>query len=112
MITVVIPTLNEENFVAEAIRSVSFADEILVIDSFSSDATASVAQESGAKVIQREFDDFSTQKNNAIECAENEGVVILDADERVSEPHPSEIVGTVDNHGDKVAFYVFRNFYY
>ena len=112
MITVVIPTLNEENFVAEAIRSVSFADEILVIDSFSSDATALVAQDAGAEVIQREFDDFSTQKNHAIERAENEWVLVIDADERVSETLASEIVRTVDNPGDKVAFYVFRNFYY
>lgn len=112
MITVVIPTLNEEKFVAEAIGSVSFADEILVIDSFSSDATARVAQESGAKVIQREFDDFSTQKNYAIQRAKNDWVLVIDADERVSMALASEIERTIENPGNKVAFYVFRNFYF
>ncbi len=112
MITAIIPTLNEENFIAEAIRKVTFADEILVIDSFSSDNTVEVAKEAGAKVIQREFDDFSSQKNFAIETASHEWILVIDADERVSEELADEIVRSVTGPGDKVAFYLYRNFYF
>lgn len=112
MITTVIPTLNEENFVAEAIQRVSFADEILVIDSFSSDKTVKVAREMGARVIQREFDDFSTQKNFAIQQASHEWILVIDADERVSEDLAAEILRSVKNPGDKVAFFLYRNFYF
>ncbi len=112
MITTVIPTLNEENFVAEAIRRVSFADEILIIDSFSSDKTVEVAREMGARVIQREFDDFSSQKNFAIQQATHQWVLVIDADERVSEDLAAEIMRSVKNPGDKVAFFLYRNFYF
>ena len=112
MITAVIPTLNEEKFVAEAIRGVSFADEILVIDSFSSDRTVEVARDMGAIVIQRKFDDFSSQKNHAIQQAKNEWILVIDADERVSGALAAEIKRAAKNPGDRVAFFLFRNFYF
>jgi len=61
-ITAIIPTLNEEIHIEEAINSVSFADEIIVIDSFSSDQTVELAQKHNVKIIKRKFDDFSSQK--------------------------------------------------
>ncbi|MGA9269905.1 MAG: glycosyltransferase family 2 protein [Lutimonas sp.] len=112
MITAVIPTLNEEDFIAEAIRRVSFADEILVIDSFSSDKTVEVARDAGAKVVQRKFDDFSTQKNFAIRQATHEWILVIDADERVSDELGEEIVESVAQPGDRVAFFLYRNFYF
>ena len=112
MITAVIPTLNEENFVTDAIRRLSFVDEILVIDSFSSDRTVEVARGLGARVIQRKFDDFSSQKNFAIQLAKNEWILVIDADERVSEGLAEEIQDAVNNPGDRVAFFLFRNFYF
>jgi glycosyltransferase involved in cell wall biosynthesis len=112
MVSVVIPTLNEEHFVADAIRRVSFADEILVIDSFSSDKTVEVARERGAEILQRKFDDFSNQKNFAIRQASHEWILVIDADERVSEELADEILRTVRDPGDKIAFYLYRNFYF
>ena len=112
MITAIIPTLNEENFIAEAIRRVRFADEVLVIDSFSSDCTVEAAREAGARVIQREFDDFSSQKNFAIREATHEWILVIDADERVSAELSDEIVRSVTDPGDKVAFFLYRNFYF
>ena len=57
-ISAIIPTLNEEIHIAEAISSVSFADEIIIIDSFSSDKTIKIAEKMNVKIIKRKFDDF------------------------------------------------------
>jgi len=62
-VTAIIPTYNEEVHIEEAINSVSFADEIIVIDSFSTDRTVELANKYAVKLIQRVFDDFSSQKN-------------------------------------------------
>ncbi len=71
-ITAIIPTLNEENHIADAIKSVNFADEIIVIDSFSSDRTIEIAEKMNVKIIKRTFDDFSSQKNFAITQAKHD----------------------------------------
>jgi len=112
MITAIIPTLNEEDFIEEAIRSVSFATEIIVIDSFSQDLTVSICEREKVTLIQREFDDFSSQKNFAIDQATHNWVFILDADERISESLAEEIVNAVKNPQDLVAFGVYRTFYF
>lgn len=112
MITAIIPTLNEEDFIEEAIRSVSFATEIIVIDSFSQDQTVSICKKEKVTLIQREFDDFSSQKNFAIDQAAHNWVFILDADERISESLAGEIVNTVKKPQDFVAFSVYRTFYF
>ena len=78
-ITAIIPTLNEEIHIAEAIKSVSFADEIIVIDSFSKDDTVALAEKHNVKIIKRKFDDFSSQKNFAINQASHDWIYILDA---------------------------------
>lgn len=111
-ISAIIPTLNEELHIKEAIESVSFADEILVIDSFSSDKTVEIAKSLNARVIQREFDDFSSQKNYAISKATYDWVYILDADERVTSNLRKEILDRVSDVEDYVGFYVYRSFYF
>jgi glycosyltransferase involved in cell wall biosynthesis len=112
MITAIIPTLNEESFIEEAIASVSFADEIIVIDSFSTDRTIELAERHQVRIIQRKFDNFSSQKNYAIELAKHEWIYILDADERVSPLLKKEILNSVKHPMNYVGFYIYRNFYY
>ena len=112
MISAIIPTLNEEQNIEAAIRSVSFADEILVIDSYSSDNTVSAAERMGAKVIQREFDDFSSQKNYAIEQARHEWILAVDADERVSKELAAEIQKAAQEPEEMIAFFLYRNSYF
>ena len=112
MITAIIPTLNEEDFIEEAIRSVSFAAEIIVIDSFSQDQTPSICKKAKVKLIQREFDDFSSQKNFAIDQATYNWVFILDADERISEPLALEIQKVANDPMGFVAFDIYRTFYF
>jgi glycosyltransferase involved in cell wall biosynthesis len=111
-ISAIIPTLNEEIHIADAIKSVSFADEIIVIDSFSEDKTIEIAEKLNVKIIKREFDDFSSQKNFAINQASHDWIYILDADERVTKEVKEEIVSAVKNPKGFVGFYVRRTFYF
>lgn len=94
-LTAIIPTGNEEKHIREAILSVSFADEILVVDSYSTDNTVAIARENGARVIQREYGNSASQKNWAIPQATHEWILLLDADERVNELLREEIQQTL-----------------
>ncbi|TXD52976.1 MULTISPECIES: glycosyltransferase family 2 protein [unclassified Polaribacter] len=111
-ITAIIPTLNEEIHIAAAIESVSFADEIIVIDSFSSDKTLEIAEKCNVKIIKRKFDDFSSQKNFAIQQAKYSWIYILDADERVTPEVEKEILEAVNEPKGCVGFYVRRTFFF
>lgn len=111
-ITAIIPTLNEEIHIEEAIKSVRFADEIIVIDSFSTDKTVELAKKHNVTLIQRVFDDFSTQKNFAIDKAKHDWIYILDADERVTPELEKEILEVVEKPKEFVGFYIRRTFYF
>ena len=111
-ISAIIPTLNEEIHIAEAIKSVSFADEIIVIDSFSEDKTIEIAEKLNVKIIKRKFDNFSSQKNFAIKQATHNWIYILDADERVTKEVKKEIVSAVKDPKGFVGFYLRRTFYF
>ena len=97
-LSVIIPTYNEINYIEDAIKSVDFADEIIVIDSYSIDGTKEKAEAMGCKVVERKFDNFSGQKNHAISFTTGDWVLFLDADERVTQKLKSEIQ-TVISHG-------------
>ena len=92
-ISAVIITFNEENDIADAIHSVDWADEILVVDSESTDRTREIAESLGAKVIVQPWLGFSAQKQFAVDAAANEWILSLDADERVSAGLRDEIAG-------------------
>ncbi|OZG74921.1 benzoate transporter [Hahella sp. CCB-MM4] len=96
-ISVTIITLNEAKHIEACIRSVSFADEVLVIDSGSTDGTVSIAEAAGAKVIKEAWRGFGAQKQFAVEQATNDWVFCLDADERPSPELTSEIISTMQN---------------
>lgn len=111
-ITAIIPTFNEAHNIVDAIASVAFADEILVVDSFSTDETVALAKQKGARVIQRAYENSASQKNWTIPQASHEWIVLLDADERIDEALKAEILATVKNPGNTVAFWIKRrNFF-
>ncbi len=83
-ISVIIITKNEEKNIKECLESVSWADEIIVVDALSDDSTVEVAKKYTDKVFQREWIGFADQKNYAMNLATNEWILSLDADERVS----------------------------
>jgi glycosyltransferase involved in cell wall biosynthesis len=90
-ISAVIITFNEEANIARAIESVSWVDEILVIDSHSTDKTREIAASLGARVIERDWRGFSEQKQFGTDAAANEWILCIDADEWVSEGLRDEI---------------------
>ncbi len=84
-ISACIITLNEEDNIREACESVSWADEIVVVDSGSTDRTLEIARECGARVLENPWPGFAAQKQFAAGQAVHEWIFSLDADERVSE---------------------------
>ena len=84
-ISATIVTLNEESNIKAACESVAWADEVLVVDSNSTDATRTIAEACGARVIARAWPGFSAQKRFAVEQAKHEWIFSLDGDERVSD---------------------------
>ncbi|MGA8276707.1 MAG: glycosyltransferase family 2 protein [Rhodanobacteraceae bacterium] len=78
-------TLNESDRIADCIASLAFCDEIVVVDSGSTDGTRELALAAGARVVEREFNGYREQKDFAVGCAGNDWVLCLDADERVTE---------------------------
>jgi Glycosyl transferase family 2 len=84
-------TLDEEERLPECLRSVAFCDEVVVVDSLSSDATADIARAAGARVVEQPWLGFAAQRNVAIDNATSEWVLEVDADERVSAELREEI---------------------
>ncbi|MCY7375423.1 MAG: glycosyltransferase family 2 protein [Pyrinomonadaceae bacterium] len=91
-ISAVIIAFNEENKIAEAIESVAWADEILVVDSESTDITRTIAERLGAKVLVNKWHGFSKQKQFAADRAAHDWIFSLDADERVSDELKAELL--------------------
>ncbi len=79
-LTVVIPTLNEEKDLPRTLKSLKFADEILVVDSGSVDRTVQIAKDFGAKVINHPFQNFADTRNFADKGAKNDWILSIDAD--------------------------------
>ncbi len=92
-ISACIITLNEAKDIRAACESVAWADEIIVVDSGSTDRTQEIARECGARVIERPWPGFAAQKQFAAEQAAHDWILSLDADERVSEQLLTEIEG-------------------
>ncbi|MBI4474720.1 MAG: glycosyltransferase family 2 protein [Acidobacteria bacterium] len=90
-ITATIITFNEQDRIAGAIRSLSCCDEIVVVDSGSTDRTREIAAECGARVIEHAWEGYSRQKNFAAAQAKNDWILSIDADERVSVELAGEI---------------------
>ncbi|PJF25225.1 MAG: glycosyltransferase family 2 protein, partial [Phototrophicales bacterium] len=90
-LTAIILTYNEEGHISDCLNSVRFADQVIVFDSFSTDHTVSRANQAGAQVIQRRFDDYAHQRNAALEAAQTDWVLFVDADERISPELQNEI---------------------
>lgn len=90
-ISAIIITKNEESNIERCLRSLSFAEDILVVDSGSQDKTCQIAEKMGARVLHREWSGFGPQKRWATEQAKYDWVISLDADEEVSPELEKEI---------------------
>ena len=95
-LTVVVITRNEEDNLAACLDSVPFANEIIVVDDGSTDTTREIAARYTDRVLTRELDRFGRQKQFAIEQATRDWILVLDADERVSEQLAQSIRAVLD----------------
>jgi glycosyltransferase involved in cell wall biosynthesis len=109
-VSVLICTRNEERNLGACLKSVSWADDCVILDSYSDDATVNIAQERGVRVVQREFDNFSVHKNWALENInfKHDWILIVDADERVTPELAREIAGLVASQPRYHGYYLAR----
>ncbi len=108
-LTAIIPAGNEKNNIEAAIASVNFADEILVVDSNSTDGTYDIAIEKADKVIRRDYENSASQKNWAIPQAKHEWILLIDADERVTPELKEEVLNILQkSNPEHVAYWIGR----
>ena len=121
-VSVMIMTLNEENNLPGALRSLTWCDDVVVFDSYSTDRTTEIAAEMGARVVQRKFDSFGPHQTWGLKEIDykHRWVFMLDADERMTDGLRAEIEGIAakweasehTEEKDPVAYYCCRrNFF-
>src|SRR6266851_6325899 len=110
LISVLIPTKNEEQDLPACMESVSWSDDIHVYDSHSTDGTLDIARAAGAHITQRHFDNWSSHQNRGLANIpfRHPWVFYIDADERVTRDLAASIQRAVDNPDGKIAFRIRR----
>jgi len=110
-LTALIITYNEIGYIERCIESVSFADEIVVVDSNSTDGTYEFLESHpNVRVILHPFENFTAQKSFALQQASHEWVLFVDADEVVTPELRDEIIQTIDRPDAKEAYWFYRQF--
>lgn len=111
-ISAIVITKNSEDLIADCLDSLSFCEEIIVVDNKSEDRTREISEKMGAKVFEHESSDFSEARNFGLRKAIGAWVVYVDSDERVTKELASEIKNKIGK-GEFSAFRVKRkNFYF
>ena len=108
LLSVAIVTLNEEANLPRTLASVKWAEDIVVVDSGSTDRTQEIARSFGARVIERPWPGFAAQKNFAIGQCTGDWVLTLDADEELSEDLQRQMRTLLASHPTNDAFYLKR----
>lgn len=105
-------TLNEAHHIEAYVNSLWFADEIVIVDSFSTDGTVEKAsQNPKVKIFKRPFKNFSDQKNFAISMAKNDWITFFDPDEEITPAMAEEIISTVKNP-KAIGYFVKRDYHF
>ena len=105
-------TLNEEAKIARAIGSLSFADEVIVVDAESRDATREIAAGLGARVVIHPFEGFAAQKNLATQQARYEWILSLDADEELDDQSQAAVAHWKSSEPSAVGYRFARRAHY
>ena len=110
-ISALVITYNEIGYIERCIESILFADEIIVVDSFSTDGTYDyLVRHPKVRTMQRPFDNFTAQKSFALEQAANDWILFVDADEVVPDTLRDEIIAKVSSPSEIVAYWFYRKF--
>lgn len=110
-LSAVVITYNEEKNILDYINQLDFVDEIIVLDSFSTDQTTKLIEKlPNIKIFYRKFDNFTSQKNFATNLTSNDWILFLDADERIDNTFKREVKEILKNPKHD-AYFVKRNFY-
>lgn len=110
-LSALIITYNEMGYIEKCIDSVCFADEILVVDSYSTDGTYEyLVNHPKVTVIQNPFENFTAQKSFTLKQATHDWVLFLDADEVVTEKLQKEIIETINKPNAQEAYWFYRKF--
>lgn len=111
LLSVLIITLNEAKQMKPLLADLQFADEVVIVDSYSTDNTQEIAKEfSNVRFIQNKFENYTHQRNFAISHAKNNWILFLDADERLTPALKKEIIDTIKTNKTYVAFLFLRTF--
>lgn len=102
MLSVCIITKNEEKNIRECLESARFADEIVIVDSGSTDRTVAIAGEFTSKITFNPFQHFAKQKNKVLSLAQGDWIFLIDADERISPELAAEILKISSQSKDAV----------
>ena len=106
-------TFNEEKNIQQVLECFHFCQEIIIIDSFSTDKTVEIANTfPTVKIIQNKFEDFTKQRNLALQNASNDWVLFLDGDERLTPKLENEILLELEKSTTKDAYYFYRKFFF
>jgi glycosyltransferase involved in cell wall biosynthesis len=112
-ISVLIITLNEEVHMYPLLSDLDFADEVIVVDSFSIDRTKAISESfENVRFIENKFENYTSQRNFAIDQSRNNWVLFIDADERLTPHLKEEILQTVNQVSDVSAYLFYRKFYF
>lgn len=105
-------TYNEEKNIQEVLECFDFCSEIIIVDSFSTDKTVEIAEKHPkVKIIQHVFEDFTKQRNLALDAAANDWVLFLDGDERITPELRTEIIEVINSSSKRDAYYMYRTFF-
>ena len=107
-LSAIVLSFNEESNIPACLALLSWADEILVIDSGSTDQTVELSKKHGARVVQHPLVDFATQRNFALQQAHGDWVFFVDADERVTQELADEIRGLFNQNPSPAVYRVPR----
>ncbi len=111
LLSVLIITLNEAKQMKPLLADLQFADEVVIVDSYSIDDTKEIVKEfSNVRFIQNKFENYTHQRNFAISQAKNNWILFLDADERLTPTLKEEIIETIATNQSYVAFLFLRTF--
>jgi glycosyltransferase involved in cell wall biosynthesis len=108
-VSAVIITFNEEASIRKTLSQLWWCDEILIVDSYSQDATIAICEKYSCRIIQRKFNGYGEQKRFAVNAAVNDWVLCLDADEWLTDALVEEILLAMKNPGNTCGFKIPMN---